>query len=89
MEKCIHQCYRCNNYRSYYIINGFEYEKTESGYCRYKRSTVEPHDSCEYYEYRSARRKIFEPLLAARLESLLREITVLRRLVEEESENDV
>ena len=89
MNQCVHQCCRCKSYNSYYVINGFKYEKTKSGYCRTKRETVGLHDSCEYFSYKSPNESKCEPLLAARLENILQEISLLLQMIGEDRGDDV
>lgn len=84
MNRCVHQCCRCINCKRYYIINDCNLEKTNYGYCNVRDETVSIHNSCEFFAYNSHHKRKADLLIEARLEYLLKEISILRRLVEED-----
>lgn len=86
MNRCVHQCCRCINCKRYYIINDCDLEKTNYGYCRIKRETVSTRGSCEFFAYNSNRNYKSNPMIEARLVNILNEISILRRLVEEDED---
>lgn len=84
MKNCGHQCYKCEHFNKYYTNDGVRFQKTKFGYCPANQKNVTIHDSCEKYAF--ARRSGFKSdlLIAARLNCLLKEICVLRELIEED-----
>lgn len=84
MANCSHQCYRCGHFNKYYINDGVRFQKTTFGYCRANKKNVTIHESCEKYAFKGCLNFRFDPLINARLNSLLTEICVLRELIEED-----
>ncbi len=84
MENSGKHCYRCAHFTAYYVKGDKRFNRIKLGRCCAKREIVGLHDACEEYKPKKPRRKI--PFSThAYLDHLLCEITALREVIEEQS----
>ena len=81
-----HQCFMCQNMDRFYINGDKKFDRTKCGWCRVKVDVVQIHESCEKFRLKKKRER-YTPLLKKTLESLLTEISEVRKVLEAENED--
>lgn len=77
------ECLRCKYFDCYYIKGDKRFNKIKLGWCCRKVETVNVHDTCESFKCRLLN-KIDKGIINVNLYGLLREITTLRNIIEEQ-----
>ncbi len=86
-EKTSNKCFKCQKYNAFYTKGIKEFNKTKCGWCSGKREIVNCQDSCEKYEQR-CKSYMYSPGAKRCLNSLLTEISEVRKILEAENEEN-
>ena len=82
-EESKHQCCICNYFECYYIKGEKRFNRIKFGRCGAKGETVGIHDVCESFKSRKPCKPV-RGKINYNLHELLREISTIRNLIEEE-----
>lgn len=83
MEKC----YCCKYFQRYYLKKKIQFVRSEHGYCFAIAENVIAEDYCERFE-RKEKRYPVNSMVRGRLDTLLKEITTLRCMLQEEQQEE-
>ena len=81
------KCYNCKYFDGYYTKGTVRYDKTKLGWCFKNHCIVKTQETCEHYVYRPRTRKSSRAL-KMHLSDILTELSEIRKVLEEEHDDD-
>lgn len=87
MPDCGKQCYNCKHFERYYVKQMIKFEKTKFGRCCLLGNNVNVHDCCQNYVFKPRTKKI-NGFIQIQLNDILTELTTLRNILEENSDDN-
>lgn len=81
------KCYNCNYLERYYVRGGQRFNKAKCGFCQKSHEVVHTDGSCEKFEHFTPKSKP-SSRVKCYLDDLLKEIKLIRNVIEEEYETD-
>lgn len=79
-------CYNCRLYRPYYTKGNVKFDRCDIGRCGKTRTTVEKHQSCEFFSFKYYARVDRKQAALAALTEHVNLLSEIRQILEEDDE---
>lgn len=81
------ECFRCGHFTAYYQKGYCCFMRTDCGYCRAKKETVEKHSTCDSWKSNYAPRKLKQKAILNGLEEALIRLNSIKLILDEKMED--